>query len=295
MNNTETNIEDTQHNEIRRLELSYSYFGAGPGLSGTTNLDINWGNENVTVSLFVDKASDENEPDVTFALPKNATWREIVQGISSRQIFAFITGGDMSGDFAWPDRIRRSDTTTDTDIFIVWGWAGPPLSDIVEALSFINDPQGQQISSILNKLSSAHNSLEKIASFFYELDDPKTELKCLILRQKNKPLKISNLLKDRFKLLRIRASAEKTRIDHECWLIEPFKNEIDRIVENWAISNPASGNSYAMGHSVRKGAIRSYISQYIFQNGCLPKGKHSTDVNFYNAIIHVEFNIDDLM
>jgi hypothetical protein len=295
MNNPTTNIEAAENNQARCLELSYSYFGAGPGLSGTSNLKINWRNDNVSVSFIADKTGDENEPDVFFTLPENTTWREIVKEIRLRQIFAFITDGDMSGDFAWPDRIRRSDTTIDTDIFIVWGWAGPPLSDIVESLSFINDSQGQEISSILNKLSSSHNSLEKIASYFYELDDPKAELKYLILRQKNKPLKISNLLKDRFKLMRIRALEEKTKKDLENWLIEPFKIEIDRIIEKWVISNPASGNSYAMGHSIRKGAIRSYISQYISQHGCLPKGKHSTDVNFSNAIIHVEFNIDDLM
>lgn len=295
MKNDTVSSELSLNGSSRLLKLSYSYNGAGPGLSGTSSLEVNWGSNDVTISFIADKTSYENKPDFTFILPKNATWREITKVINSHQIYAFISDGDMSGDFAWPDRIKRSDTTIETDIFIVWGWAGPPLSDIVDALCFVDDSQSKQISATLHTLSNKHYSLEKISSYFHELDDPKIELKHLILRQKNRPIKISNLLKDRFNFLRIKAAEQKAKNDLEFWLIEPFKDEINKVLEKWAISNPASGNSYAIGHSIRKGAIKSYIRQYISQHGRLPTGEHSTEANFSNATIYIKFNMDDLM
>jgi hypothetical protein len=279
----------------RKLEMTYNYSGAGPGLSGISFIKIEWRNTDTVIFFTADQTTGQISPDLELILERDATWQEIVKSIIENNIFAFITEGDMSGNFPWPDQINIKYATANTDFFILWCWAGPPLSEIVEALYFLDKNQSNHIGTILKSITFNRSRLKQLCGYFYELDNPKNDLKFLISRQKQKLFTMYDLVRDQFNLIRIKEAEYKAKCDFITWAIDPFKTEIETIVENWSKKNPATGVTHAMGQSARKAAIRNYLTQYIIQNGCLPQGKHSIEAKIFNSSLHVSFDVDELI
>ena len=78
--------------------------------------------------------------------------------------------------------------------------------------------------------------------------------------------------------------------DKQKALLEPFQEIINRWTSYIIGENP-TGKAAGIGWVIKKGVVSRYISNYVFENGKMPIGKHLIDINTSNYKNH-DFQVD---
>ena len=278
----------------KHLTLSFTYFGAGPGLGGVSEIAIYWRTKDIKISFTGDRTSTEYNEYLDYLLPRKSTWREISNLIIENELFAFRTDGDTSYEFAWPDRIEIKGQLDLAAILITWTWAGPPLSDIITVLKQANDAQlDHLVSGEADVLNRAY--VKRVIKWWHKLSNPSAELEMLINRRRGENFAIKDLILDKIALYRVELAELKATQARQNWALLPFEKDISTIVQNWSDQNPASSTATAMGKSAKKAAIVRYLKNYVMTHNALPAGKHKATGKVFTTTVSVEFNVDDLM
>ena len=73
-------------------------------------------------------------------------------------------------------------------------------------------------------------------------------------------------------------------------LLAPFQEIINRWT-SYIIGEAGTGQAAGIIWSIKKGVVSGYISNYVFENGKMPTGKHLIDINTSHLKIH-DFEVD---
>lgn len=277
------------------LQLSYTYFGAGPGLGGVSELTIYWEQKNTLISFNPDRSGPDDQDKMEFLLKRNASWREITALINKQNLYAFLSDGDTSGEYAWPSRMQVGGNANFITTLIKWTWAGPPLADIVAALVCASDEQLEHLFFIEKSNKIEDDFARKAIKYFSLLENPEADVDNLITRRRGKLFTIKDIIRDRLLQIRVESRAEKALEAKEKWALEPFLSDIENIIKNWAEMNPSRSTAESMGKSAKRAAISKYLKEYILKHNKLPSGKHTATIRAYNTKITVKFNADALL
>ena len=94
----------------------------------------------------------------------------------------------------------------------------------------------------------------------------------------------------------LREPTEDEIIELEKWdekkkaILTPFQEIINRWT-SYIIGEPPTGQNAGQGWLIKKGVVSRYISNYVFENGKMPIGKHLIDINTSNYKNH-DFQVD---
>ena len=160
------------------IELSFDYFGAGPGGGGISALRIKSTKIGLRISVCGDTTAEQPADTVVFEIPLASDWRDVCRAIVKADYgaYAFNTNGDTSGEYAWPFRMYSKSPDSLAKDLISWTWAGPPLADIVAQLYDIPDEVIDQLLIALGPYQSRED-FERLINRFSFLEKEGISLK----------------------------------------------------------------------------------------------------------------------
>ena len=278
---------------IDGLRLSFEYFGAGPGLSGISELAIESTATSVTLTVVPDLTERQPNDATVVELGLDCGWREIVAVVDDQRAYAFFTEGNTEGEFARPWTIGFEGPRNFASELIALAWAGPPLSDIARGLAAARN---DQLTAMHNKAGSFLRKpfVRRIVAVTELALESEIPLKDLVSRQRGPALDLSAIRKDAKQLIRAReAEAKATQLKRD-WLVEPFREEIELVAQTWWKNYPVHSSNDSMGRSIRHGALKRYLEQFVIEHGAMPIGKHAASAKFGTSELKVKFDMDQL-
>lgn len=285
------NILKQNSRSINGLQLSFEYFGAGPGSGGISDCRIIWTKVKKEIRIRGDRFAQPSDV-VIIRAPLNSNWRSICRAIIKRSAYAFFSDGDTSGEYAWPDRMHCNKPHSFQTTLIAMAWAGPPFSELCLQLLELPDRNLRNITNILN-IWNRHGARKALK--YFELLKTRKELFKILLQEKLTPeMSISELSKIGFDIAREKLITEKRIAANRQEKLSPFVDDIKIFLANWKKQNPARSWAEGMGQGAKLFSIKGYIENYIIEHGHLPKGKHRINSTIENFKFSIEFNIDDL-
>ena len=272
--------------DIGPLRLEYEFFGAGPGMDGISSLTLTEKNGKYYCKFSLD-ITDETEKWVTVGrFSPTDNWRSVINKISSKN--ARVIQDDQ---LILPGDIRINGNKTIASELITAAFCGGIVAEITNYIIILPD---DQLNHLFNQKtpSNKHIIWNNFIKIKYKCDELNKDLSYFIARHKKDYINLNEIKKDIEEYAKIKSKEEKILEENINWELKPYRNVIEKIINNWIQSHPVSSANGSMGRSIKAGNIKNYVEQYVIKNHNIPKGIHEVNISYNskNDKIDVDFN-----
>jgi hypothetical protein len=275
---------------IAPLVLQYGYFGVGPGQGGIAELRIELVDSRLRVQQCGD-VTNEEEFETIASIDAHEGWRAVLTVLTQKEVYAFYSDGDTSGEYPWPGDMRIEGPDNYATDLIACGWAGPPVSEIALALSAVPD---ESLTALREQIGTLRDKrfLRRMIKTSETVDELDLPLGLIVRRAVRNRFDPAAMLSDARALAKVmKAEDMAARARHE-WSIAPFKEDIARVMESWRNANPSETAAEALGTRAWVAALQSYLEEYAKANFAMPSGRHTVRSTAFGQSFSFEVDFD---
>lgn len=276
---------------IAPLQLLFEYFGAGPGCGGISELRIDEEDSGFRVRFREDIT--DRRLRTLIKLKSGDDWRSVIAAIERKDYYAFFTDGDTDGEYAWPHLIGTEGPQNYVTDLILCAWAGPPVSQLAEALALASN---EQLAQFYKQAGPFRNKrFVKLALKLHETaEEGGLSLAGLVKREAGE-LSFSELRKDLRSYEKVTDAELEAALKRGAWNVKPYENEIELILNTWKEANAPSSSTGAMGFRPKYNALVGFLREYFVEHGCAPTGEHTLGMRFSShSISSFTVNFDQI-
>lgn len=241
-------------------------------ISGVSCLEVACDDRSVVLKLWPDLDDPTNKPDWQVTLPKASTWREIcVALVAAEYAYAFNADDYRESTFPWPSEMRVKGPRTLATTMISWAWAGPPLTEIVTALSGFKDPEVRRLLRDLGPMTS-REAFIRLVRWRFLLEQNGLSI-AQVLSVHRLADADQSLLRSVISVVRKAHTARWKKEKSRRLLPTLTRRQIKDLAER--VAGPTTTGMLAMASRASKvSAICAYIEDYLIDSGGMPTGSH---------------------
>ena len=236
---------------------------------------------------------ESSEPQTVLDSPGSDDWRSVLRAIEQHQAHALFTDGETGRQYPWPDRMEGAGTAGVFGELVALGWAGPPISDVAQALTKAADRQLLSLHTSAGPFTTRKflrvmmRCDEAVRQAGYSLGD-------VVSKASKGQLDLPAIRLGTRRLTGLAAAESRLSAARAGWALFGFEAEIERLMGTWRSRSGAASANTAIRRGMEASALRRYLEAFVAGHEALPVGRHTVACPFGASTWAFSVDLDQL-